>query len=241
MPIRIVLRSTLIGVAIVFAGCVRHVQLPRAPSSMAPLAERHNYYRQYRARTIDHRPVAWIGPQAIALGNGETIYATEDILPAISPSSLSAVAIRRQQEQRTYFWLFESVGLGFYCDGVPRLFSGPTSGSAGPTTEYFTSTILPLVISVGFVGLALVFERNSTHERHRALIYYNDSLRERLGLCGDGTQLEDCASAQPPTNVGRILPDARSPVVPSVAPQLAPAQAPASPPTDSTPTAPSPK
>lgn len=202
-------KSLLVLSAVTLAGCLGHVHVPQPPSASAPLATRQEYYDNYRVereevgtRMFSGGPGrSSSGPAALGfrLANGTLVRDAQDIAHVVDSQSMSGVALTRARGyERTSTpllvsatiaslvgWSLLTVGIlqGYGFESVRIV--GATLGTAG-------------VLGLGFDLFLL--DRPAVRERERAMVLFNDSLRDRLGLCGDGTHIGDCASATPPAS-----------------------------------------
>ncbi len=193
-------------------GCVSaHAQIPAAPQETASLSTRRAYYRRYHMTEINHVGTPWVhglfspgNAMRARLADGQTVADPADLRPALRSNSRSMVALRRANDVDVTFGVLYVAG--FVLLGVGSLGLGSNGFGAGSSGS-FAWTIASLAAANVVLQLDLwVFGRIVGGERERALLLYNDSLRERLALCGDGTEMGDCADATNPAVVARVDP-----------------------------------
>lgn len=244
-------RSVRRGVAAVLAGalaaqgCGVHVQLPAAPDRAAPVQHRYSFYQQHRPAALQTRTVLHFNRygyggtstyvDALTLADGTSVQRAEDLAPLVDPDSPTAQAAERSRRARSLSGgllvggLAASIlGLGLMIPGITNLSGSSSSGRGdGDGTLFWTGlgfaaagTILSLVAAYGPGATA-------NEERINAFTALDASLRNRLGLCGVGEQLTDCATQSPIVPVQQQL-QPMQPMPPSQpAPWSAPPSAPA--------------
>lgn len=183
-----------------FLGSVR---IPQAPMATAPQPVREQYFNAYRpmngvelaAMNPERRDTLGLTPRSVLfLANGNRVENPLDLAPAINTESLAGRAMRslRDQEYAARTLLYSSLaatvmGSFFFVLGTTQFQAGT---SVHPMT-YFGATIG----GIGAVGLyvdALLWFALPGMRDH-IFTTYEDSLRDRLGFCGDGTHVGDCA------------------------------------------------
>jgi hypothetical protein len=191
-------------------GCMGHLALPAAPPREASYPMRVQAYNNFRPLAIQYTTVVSTGrygtsastsATGLLLANGTHVTWPEDLLPLVGPSSPMAYEARETHRVQSIGAALSLsgmggvfLGVGLFAAGVAMLFSGSHAGETiggplaiGGATVTLTAPI-PLIIGLGFSGAGA---------RHRETAYqlYDQSLRQNLGLCGDGTQIGDCPSA----------------------------------------------
>ena len=197
--------------------CGAHVQLPTTPDRTAPLPARvgaYNTLRPTSTQQTQHITVNRYGQVMSAstsldflmLADGTQVAYPEDLNPTVDANSTTAqAALRSQSARSTGSWLMAGglvgslLGAGLMVPGILN---------AVGTTDYATGRSEPgdntlLFTSIGIFSAGLVayfigqigFLSPAASERVRAFSTYDNSLRERLGLCGDGMQMGDCVNA----------------------------------------------
>lgn len=224
--------AALLAVGFAAQGCGVHVQLPTAPDRAAPIAHRYGFYQAHRPaalQTTTRYMVNQFGMvtgtstslDAMVLANGTSVQYPEDLHPLVDPESPTAQSAERARRSR-------GLATGLIAGGVTGMILGAAlmipAFSSSYGSDYsssdrgvnsgmlWTSVGLMLAGTVTyFVGL---FGPNATasQERANAFAGLDASLRARVGLCGYGEQIIDCASQSP------VVP------MPQPAPQLQPMQ-----------------
>jgi hypothetical protein len=174
-----------------------HVTLT-APAQTAPLEARIAAYRQLRLKSrievvkYDGRTIG-SSTRSLILADGTRVYHFEDLLPVVSPDSATAKAVleseRLERRALPLLWGGAAAMMGsfalFQFTG-DRLFEGDPI-TVGATLGLFVGGVVG-----GVFGRS--YERRAQGARVDALAGLDDSLRENLGLCGEGGAVVDCAS-----------------------------------------------
>jgi hypothetical protein len=131
----------------------------------------------------------------VTLADGTPIYYSSDLLPAVRPDSLTAQAIDEERQASYNASLITGVSLGLSAAGLAGtlltiLSSGRGSTPVAPLVLFVSVTVGSLTTAT--VG-GLLFASQASIQRERALYTFDQSLRARLNLCGDGTVPGDCA------------------------------------------------
>lgn len=207
-------RALTLAAAIACVGCGQSVHIPIAPFPTGDVAIRREYYRRYRARNVEEAVVtgyvngrftASVVFAGIRLANGDLVVDPEDLRPAIGNNSYSSQALDRRAHIESARTTVVVGGIVATIGGLLLAFLGPNRNAAGmsdPTVPIIGTTIAGLGLSTVLIQQPF-FNRLSGAERERALIMFNESMREAVGLCGDGTRLGDCANVEP--NVARAI------------------------------------
>lgn len=193
--------NALLAVALaigVLPSCVSpsHVVLEAAPPKSAPEAERRDYY-------VDHAPTAmrsvsypstWSEPVSfLIIEDGTRIEHPIDLLPAVEPTSPTALAAQRTQEQQDVAFWWTTAGTTAMAVGafsplaLPLLAIADLPGQPSDTTiigALAASTAGLLVLAGGGValGVGLRAAIDAQRERETAFLTYDRALRARLGL-----------------------------------------------------------
>ncbi|MDB4930250.1 MAG: hypothetical protein JWM10_2734 [Myxococcaceae bacterium] len=211
--------AAVLAFAVALEACGAHVQLAPTPDRTAPLPTRvgaYNALRPTATQTTQHIAVNRYGQvlsastslDFIMFANGTQVAYPEDLVPLVDANSVTAVAANQSAEARTTGrWLQAGGGLGMLLGSLLLI---PAIPAATGTTDRFTgvsdgdSTLLYTSIGLLTVGMVVYFVgqlgflSTAGSERVRAFSTYDNSLRERLGLCGDGSQMGDCVNAGGP-------------------------------------------
>ena len=190
-----------------------HVQLPPAPPREAPLPVRVQAYNRFRpvamqeTLTIQMNRYGGVTNSSTTLDNvrladGTAVVYPEDLAPMVDPSSVTAQASRRSVALREPgLWLEAGGGLALLV-GLGMVFPAALTTTDNPDGTTTRGDSALLWTSVGFMSVGLIaaliglgYSAGSSSERQRAFMTYDNSLREHLGLCGDGTQIGDCVNA----------------------------------------------
>jgi hypothetical protein len=213
---------SLIG-AMALSGCMAHVALPEAPTS-APYPVRVQAYNAHRPLSMQYTTTVSYGRYGVTgvntaatglvLANGANVFHPEDLIPMAGQNSPSAAAARESQSANStadiLFW--SGIGASLLGTGLAlgSLFTNGGSSYSGINWPLFGVGMgvglggsITILVGSGFRGAAA---------RHRETSYqlYDQSLRQNLGLCGDGTQMGDCGA-------GGAMPSMTQPI-PYVAP-----------------------
>lgn len=191
-------------------GCFAHVRLPPAPDRGASLAVRVAAYRRYHA-VVGHQPAYAMADRTtsghlVTLGDGARVVFPEDLTPMVGPTSATARAAASSASLRRVGLGLTNLGVGALLLAVVPLLVGFATdrGSGSADAERDVSRTAMYAFSLS--GLAFVaagtfaFMVPSRRAGVEAFDAYDGSLRERLGLCGEGAQLLDCDAprARPP-------------------------------------------
>ncbi len=199
-----------------------HLQLPTAPDQGAPREARMAAYRRYRPTDamITHRLTvngygqvvsANTSLDSVTLADGTQVTYPEDLSPLVHPSSETAQAARTSANLRTpsawLYWGGSAALVGSLFLLIPAAITSADDWDSRGMRIPGDDTLMWTTVGVAAVGLVAglvgaVLGMRSSSQRQRAFSTYDSSLRERLGLCSDGTQIGDCpnaaASAGPP-------------------------------------------
>jgi len=206
--------------ALALQACGAHVQLPNTPDRTAPIQARVGAYNRLRptaALTTQHLMVNRYGQvmssstslDFISLADGSQVIYPEDLAPTVDANSVTVQAGMQSASARRTATGLSLGGLGGMLLATGLLIPG--IGNAIGHTDYNTDTSTPgdgtlLYASIGvfvastvlyFIG-QFAFGSTASRERLRAFSTYDNSLRERLGLCGDGNAMGDCVNAGAP-------------------------------------------
>lgn len=203
-----------------------HLQLPPAPDRSAPREARVAAYHRYRpteAMHTHHLTVNRYGQvlsaatslNFVMLADGTQVAYPEDLSPLVNPTSATVQAARESANFRgPSTWLYWGGGaatIGGMFLFIPAVVVAEDEyDSRGVRTPGDNSLMW---MSAGVVGTGLVamlvgalLGMHASSQRQRAFTTYDSSLRERLGLCSDGIQIDDCpdadASAAPSGSAG---------------------------------------
>lgn len=249
--------AALLACALAAQGCGVHVQLPSAPDRSAPVQHRYSFYQQHRAaamQTTTRYTVNQFGMvtgastslDSLVLANGTAVQYPEDLHPLVDPDSPTAQSADRARRARRISTGLVAGGVAGMLLGValliPALTSSVDYGSSadierdGSNALLWSSLgVLTASTVVYFVGL---FGPGATasQERVNAFTALDASLRRRLGLCGVGDTITDCATQGPVVPTLQPL----QPTLPIQPSQPAPwgAPPPPAPPTSATPVTP---
>lgn len=204
------LRSVTLALSASLAlqACAAHVQLPPTPDRTAPLPTRVGAYNALRptatqtTQTITMNRYGMVTGAStsldfIMLANGTQVAYPDDLVPLVDANSVTAVAANQSASARGVGRGLVGGGIGGMLLGTVLLIPAFTSddGNAllyGSIGLFTAGLVVYLIGQIGFLS-------SSASERVRAFMTYDNSLRERLGLCGDGTQMGDCVNAGGPT------------------------------------------
>lgn len=173
-----------------------HVVLETPPAKSAPEAERRAYY-------VDHAPTAmrsvsypstWSEPVSfLIIEDGTRIEHPVDLLPAVEPTSPTALAAQRTQAQQDAAFWWTTAGTTAMAVGaftpliMPLLAVGDLPGQ--PTDATVISGLAAsaaglLVLAGGGVALGVGLRAgiDAQRERETAFLTYDRALRTRLGL-----------------------------------------------------------
>ncbi len=193
------------------ASCYRHVHIPNAPTSATTRSEQVAYYEQFRTESAEQvtRTMPLPNGQSqsrqefayIRLQNGMCVEDPEDLRPAVAPHSVTSHALDNIRTLSVVNTIVTASGGTMAAIGAGLLINAFTSASREATSAIIGASLL---VAATFTA---IFERTTirsriSSEREYALLTYNDSLRERVGLCGDGTTLGDCANASTVPDAG---------------------------------------
>ncbi len=182
------------GSAALSAGCLPHVLLANSPDLAAPLAQRQAYYR--RVRPINANITVSYGAMRfgttrvenlthITLADQTQIQLAEDLLPAVFSNSVTGQAVKDERSSRGSAQLIAGTSLVVGAIGViGAIVTGlnPSSSSrmVGPPFIAF------VCLGVGGFGTATIggvyFHMDAVAHRRRALLSFDESLRQRLNL-----------------------------------------------------------
>jgi hypothetical protein len=211
--------ALLVAVSLSLTGCAAHVAFPRAPPRDAPYVARVQAYNAYRplavqyTTTVSNSRYGGSSVSTVATGlllaNGTRVVYPEDLIPlAGDPSPMTNMAretLRVQSIGTALVWSgFGAllVGTGLVVGGFMSLFTGSVSGNSAALPLMVTGGAFmltaPIILTLIGGGFGVAAARN----RETAYQLFEPSLRQNLGLCGDGTQLGDCptADSSPGTN-----------------------------------------
>ena len=188
--------------------CGGFVHIPVAPYPTGPIAERREYLQQYRAVSVEEQVVtAYVNGRfqssvvfsGVRLANRELVQDPNDLRPAIGPQSQSALALDRLAQTESIRTAVVASGAIGLIGGALLAFFGatPTVGGGSNVGVFVTGFSLGSAGLITLLTQPYIFAQLLGAERERAFIMYNESLREAVGLCGDGTHLGDCANATP--------------------------------------------
>ena len=192
------------SLAVLSACATPRIDIARAPTVDAALAERQTFYMAHRPTVIRTADVVRTmsserSSSFIILEDGARIERTTDLLPNVEPTSATAQAVARSQEAETNAALWRIggvVGLGASAalalvDAV-ILLPSLTEQSVGPNPDlalaYFALSLSSYAVGVGgavalFVSWAA--DAKVASEANAAFMSYDSSLQERLGLTHD--------------------------------------------------------
>jgi len=218
--------TILVVMSLWVEACGGHIQFPPTPDRSASRETRvaaYNRYRPTEAMHTQHLTVNRYGQvlsastslNFVMLADGTQVAYPEDLSPLVNPTSVTAQAARESANFRApAAWLYWG-GAASTLAGLALLIPAASASAdeydargmrtPGDDTLFWTSVA---VMSTGLVAMLIggLLGTRSSSERQRAFMTYDTSLRERLGLCGDGTQIGDCpnadASAAPPGSQG---------------------------------------
>lgn len=190
-------------------GCYAHVPLPPAPPPAAPLAERVNYYNQFRPRATSGMAQVTFGTfggysalqtsvDHVVLANGTVVSDPEDLLQMVGPDSPLAGSVRRATNA-------QSVASGVTWGGVAASVAGTilmltSIGSAsydGLGTAFWAGFGVALAGSiatgVGRWGLG----PSASAAREAVYVGLDGAIRAHMALCGPADAVHDCNAAAP--------------------------------------------
>ena len=199
-------------IALLLGGCMGHIELGSIPRRNEPYASRIAAYERLRPRTVTE--VRYIHHSSfgitsvsqpmldhVTLGDGTVVVAPDDLLPAVLPESVTAMATERHLEsRRRAFWVFgisggvAAVGSGIFVVGMA---STPYGFSQFPGGGPVLATSIAIAVT-GLIGMAvgrIMIETSGLGHRRDAFSGYDRSLRERLGVCGIAGGTIDCDAA----------------------------------------------
>lgn len=211
--------AALVGLALLHAGCGEpHVAL-EAPGKAAPLAERQRSYERLRPAGTSQRIIVTTTDNSVSssthtsviLANGQTVHHAEDMLPVVAADSPTAEAARRHAYHRkraSIGYTLGTIGLLVALGSVAiPIIEGideqPTGG--GPDIWW------PGVIGGGvafLVGSGVAYYNGSRARDAKiaAFATYDESLRQNLAVCVEGTRIVDCDAQPPPPPAGDAPP-----------------------------------
>jgi hypothetical protein len=199
----------LVGGAAVWSGCMAHVPLPEAPTT-ASHPVRMQAYHTFRPVSMQYTTTVSYGRYGVTgmstaatglmLANGTNVFFPEDLVPLAGANSPTAVAAREHESANNTADILTWSGVGASVLGM-ALFSWGMLGGFNSFSSSSSGFGVPLMITGGVLSLGggitvLVgsgFRGHAARQREAAYQLYDQSLRQNLGLCGDGSQLGDCA------------------------------------------------
>jgi hypothetical protein len=225
------MRFFLLLFCCVLVACPKHVEL-NVPDADAPESERVAAY--LKLQPIEFKRVPTGGYAGEAEGfflNGNEIFYLEDLLPAVTRNSPTAIAVRECEYhgQKTKRWL-RTVGVTFLSALVVGVPGGFLLASPRADTNDGVAVLGKGMIGVGvvsflftaFVAMPITVAHANRQEKPKeaAFINFDESLRLRLNLCKDGSQIVDCsklATPKPATSLA-VPSSTSSPVLPALVP-----------------------
>jgi hypothetical protein len=197
-----------------------HVPLPEAPTT-APHPVRMQAYHTFRPVSMQYTTTVSYGRYGVTgvntaatgltLANGTNVFFPEDLLPLAGANSPTAVAARDHESANNTADILMWSGVGASVLGMGLFGWGMFSGFGGGRGLNTPLLITGSVVSLGGAITILVgsgFRGHAARQREAAYQLYDQSLRQNLGLCGDGSQIGDCAPSRtdqgptPPPNGG---------------------------------------
>ncbi len=173
-----------------------HVVLEAPPSKTAPEAERRAYY-------VDHAPTAmrsvnypstWSEPVSfLIIEDGTRIEHPVDLLPAVEPTSPTALAAQRSESQAEAAFWWTTAGTTAMAVGafsplaIPLFVVGDLPGEPreqSVITGLATATAGLVVLAAGGLALGVGVRAaiDAQRERETAYLTYDRALRTRLAL-----------------------------------------------------------
>jgi hypothetical protein len=183
-------------------GCVWRVTLPRALPRSEPFAARVMQYRSYAPVEMSMSFDREAGPDStfsseLRLADGQTVYASEDLLPLVGEDSTSwRHTLRAQRQERIAYGLLGATGVALAVTAASFGVGLPVRGD--PTAIYAVGISSGLVAMILGTAGGIMYFTGGPHRRD-AMASFDESLRRNLGVCGVGDTLVDCASGPPPT------------------------------------------
>ena len=190
--------------ALTLDACNAHVQLPAAPAPTAPANERVGFYRSYR-------PIAAFGTMRYTVGtfgamgpvtttfdhlqlaNGTAVSNPTDLTQVVGEDSPTAQAARSAESSQDLATGFLLGGVGLSITGLILALTGMGSFLEGDRTTFWVGAGVmvggSVMMSIGRWG----FGASAASQRAAAFGSYEGSLRTRLGVCGEGEYVHDCA------------------------------------------------
>jgi len=189
-------------------GCLAHVQLGELPSRTASFAERERAYERLQpvvALETTYIPTANSSGVSLhseisfmRLADGTQVEAPEDLVAAVYPESITAQQARLSASyRRASAWVRVGevaqalVAGGFF---VASMMHRSSTGSWPDVGLLATAAVLGLAAGVGETVRFYLSDVSADHGR-RAFMSFDESLMQRLGLCGRGRDVLDCAGA----------------------------------------------
>jgi hypothetical protein len=201
------MRRKTIVITLVLAACVPpHVAL-RVPPNATP----EQRVATYSALAAESEKTTWTRScssacmttisKELRLANGTTVHYPEDLLPVVSPNSVTAhevqhaLTARRRSRYASLFAVASCVGLAAV--GWHWFRSADTRESIDPTTGEaigLGTAALGAIVSGVFIWY---YEGKYAHHFGEANLAYNDGLAEQLNVCVAGYALVPCETVLP--------------------------------------------
>ena len=203
--LRIALALTLAAAS----GCSAHVPLPLAPPPAAPLAERVQYYNQYRPQATAGTARVTFGTfggysalqtsvDHVVLANGTVVSDPEDLLQTVGPDAPLVGSVRRATNA-------QAVASGVTWGGVAASVVGSiimltSFGSAsydGLGTPFWAGFGIALGGSIATGVGRWALGPSAAAAREAVYVGLDGAIRAHMSLCGSGDALRDCNPAAP--------------------------------------------
>ena len=180
-------------VFLMLAGC-SHVTF-ELPEAGAPRDVREKAYAEYRpvhvqgVKQLDAPKVKWI--RSLQLANGEEVLEPEDLLPAVTPDSVTAQTVATYQQKNRAWRVLAPISGWTGVGGVTALtwFLAVSATHRGNGDALDTSARVALWTGLPLLGVALVslivafiVVPDSEPERAAAFTSFDADLRTRLAL-----------------------------------------------------------
>lgn len=174
----------------VVSGCVAHVDLPKLPARDASLAEREEAFAALSPVKDDEPSLAGFAyPRFILLNNGLRVMDPIDLLPAVDPTSSTALFARAATEKARSSRIAYGVAFGMEAVGLGLMLSALAMDDSRPGVPPSTAT-LGLLLGGAGVGLlslipaiiGFVLQWDAGVEQRSAFLMYPKDLRRTLGL-----------------------------------------------------------
>lgn len=190
-------------------GCSAHVPLPLAPPPAAPLAERVQYYNQYRPQatagmarftfgTFGGYSALQTSVDHVVLANGTVVSDPEDLLQTVGPDSPLVGSVRRASNAQAVASGLTWGGVAASVVGSILMLTSISSASYdGFGTPFWAGFGIALGGSIATGVGRWALGPSAAAAREAVYVGLDGAIRAHMSLCGTGDALRECNSAAP--------------------------------------------